>query len=202
MQQLEKVEFEIVGEIMTKQRPRATVIGGHARVYTPTTTTNYENYIKTIFQNKYPNASFGSKPLRVEIRCHFKASAELEKVAGYDVHRIPCKKHKDLDNVAKIVLDSLNGIAFDDDKQIIGLTCSKVYTDEQESIYVSISVDTYLYKSLQQYKDIKKKNELWYKIMELKSHEKLKKAEIERLDRMIRQHTELNQKLAHFNYED
>ena len=29
------VSFKIVGEIQTKQRPRATIRGGYARVYTP-----------------------------------------------------------------------------------------------------------------------------------------------------------------------
>lgn len=36
----------------------------------------------------------------------------------------------DLDNVAKIVLDSLNGIAYADDKQIVELRVKKVYGSE------------------------------------------------------------------------
>ena len=38
--------------------------------------------------------------------------------------------HKpDLDNLAKIILDSLNGIAFDDDKQVVKLEVEKYYSD-------------------------------------------------------------------------
>jgi Holliday junction resolvase RusA-like endonuclease len=38
--------------------------------------------------------------------------------------------HKpDLDNLAKIILDSLNGIAFDDDRQVVRLEVSKFYSD-------------------------------------------------------------------------
>ena len=40
----------------------------------------------------------------------------------------PAKK-PDCDNIAKIILDSLNGIAYADDKQIISLSVEKYYGD-------------------------------------------------------------------------
>lgn len=40
----------------------------------------------------------------------------------------PAKK-PDCDNIAKIILDSLNGIAYEDDKQITSLTVEKYYGD-------------------------------------------------------------------------
>ena len=40
----------------------------------------------------------------------------------------------DSDNIAKIVLDSLNKIAFDDDAQVVELTVVKKWTEEQERI--------------------------------------------------------------------
>ena len=40
----------------------------------------------------------------------------------------PTKK-PDLDNVAKIILDSLNKIAYDDDSQIVDLHIRKYYSD-------------------------------------------------------------------------
>ena len=36
----------------------------------------------------------------------------------------------DIDNVAKAVLDGLNGIAFEDDKQVINLRIAKAYANE------------------------------------------------------------------------
>ena len=40
----------------------------------------------------------------------------------------PTKK-PDLDNIAKAILDSLNGIAYKDDSQIVSLLISKKYSD-------------------------------------------------------------------------
>ncbi len=35
---------------------------------------------------------------------------------------------KDIDNIAKSILDGLNGVAYIDDKQVVQLTISKKYT--------------------------------------------------------------------------
>lgn len=42
--------------------------------------------------------------------------------------QLPIKK-PDVDNVAKIILDSISGIVYKDDKQIVKLTVSKKYSD-------------------------------------------------------------------------
>ena len=42
--------------------------------------------------------------------------------------RRPTKK-PDIDNVEKIILDALNGIAYDDDKQVVEEASSKLYSD-------------------------------------------------------------------------
>lgn len=49
----------------------------------------------------------------------------------------PIKK-PDADNIAKIVLDALNGLAYEDDKQVTGLLVTKKYS-EQAKVIVEIS---------------------------------------------------------------
>lgn len=203
-------EFEILGEIMTKQRPRATIIGGHARVYTPKNTTNYENYIKTIYQDKYPNQHFSKKPISVVINCYFKANNEIQKnveqlEGNKDVDNcLPCVTIKDVDNIAKIVLDSLNGVAFYDDKQITELRVFKHYTLDQEKIVCLIESveDRYYYKTLEHLKDEKKLKELREKSDALIDKPKLNKADSERLDKYNKQIKELLDKIKEYDYFD
>ncbi|XZN30187.1 RusA family crossover junction endodeoxyribonuclease [Clostridium perfringens] len=45
----------------------------------------------------------------------------------------PTKK-PDVDNIAKIILDSLNGVAYKDDSQIVDLRIIKSYTEETERV--------------------------------------------------------------------
>ncbi len=207
-------EFQVLGEIMTKQRPRATMRGGFARVYTPKNTTNYENYIKTLFQDKYGNKNFGYKPLKITVICYFKANQQIEKEFAKndnienrkeEILQLPCKTNKDVDNVVKIVMDSLNGIAFYDDKQIVEICCKKFYTLEQERLEVKIESleDDFDFVNLQHYKDILKMKELEAKVKPLEekelNHIKLKKAEEEKLYKYNRQWLELNEKIKDKN---
>ena len=48
----------------------------------------------------------------------------------------PTKK-PDIDNIAKIVLDALNKLAFKDDNQITKLNLEKIYSEE-EKVFIKI----------------------------------------------------------------
>ena len=49
------------------------------------------------------------------------------------------QKKPDADNVAKIILDSLNKIAFDDDSQVVELQVNKLWTEESERVEFELS---------------------------------------------------------------
>lgn len=193
---LNYAEIKIVGEIKTKQRPRAAMSGEHARVYTPKDTIYYENYIKTLFLEKYKDSNFDNLPLSVYIKCYFKLNQTQMKVE--EAEFIPCKTKKDLDNIAKIVLDSLNGIAFNDDKQITSLRVEKCYTREEEKIIVEIMDSTQLFKyySIKHLKDVQKYNDLNMKGIELAKKEKKNKAETIRLEKIEKDLEELTKRLS------
>lgn len=133
------IQFTIKGEIKTKQRPRATVIGGHARVYSSKDTIMYENYVKSEYQRQCAYY-LGTEPLKATITAYFLPSNELAKY-GQDVKYVACMKNKDLDNIAKTILDALNGIAYEDDKQIVELHCEKYYTPGNTE-YVEVKIET------------------------------------------------------------
>lgn len=49
----------------------------------------------------------------------------------------PTKK-PDVDNIIKIIADALNGVAYNDDKQIVMCSCGKYYTDAEPFVCVYI----------------------------------------------------------------
>lgn len=125
------------GQPVGKPRPKATVVGGHARVYTPSAGQRYEYMVREAFLTSHPQLSPSRMPLRVEIKAFF----GLNK-ADYDSKGNPnksgraklsgaraCAKKPDFDNIAKIVVDALNGIAWADDCQIVSASVSKRYDD-------------------------------------------------------------------------
>lgn len=46
----------------------------------------------------------------------------------------------DIDNILKVVLDGLNGIAYEDDKQVVLTQCKKVYADTTRSAGLQVHV--------------------------------------------------------------
>lgn len=175
-------KFTVINEIKTKERPRARVVNGKfAQIYTPKTTASYENLIKTIYQNSGGNY-FGNIPLSVEIKAFFAPSKEQQK---YIIYGLKCINHKDLDNIAKTILDALNGIAYKDDKQVCDLSVSKHFSLTGQD-YIEVSIQGLECGSLEKakeemhyYKLLDKKNELEKKI-KLNSNEKKRLEEIKK----------------------
>lgn len=90
----------IPGNPVPKERPR--VVNG--RAYTPKRTQQAEQWVR-LHARALP--CLGG-PLRVRL-------------AFYRQNAVPC----DLDNLAKLVQDALNGHAYEDDRQIVVLAASK-----------------------------------------------------------------------------
>lgn len=173
-----RCEFKIIGDIQTKHRPRATVQGGHARVYTDKTTINYENYVKSEFQRQCEGVHFGDKPIYAVVYAYFSPSKELNK---YEATRLACMNQKDCDNIAKTVLDALNGIAYNDDRQIIQLEVGKYYIqDEPEHVHVVLS-EMQIFDTIETLKKEKQLEKLLERYKELMGKEKLTSVEMKRL---------------------
>jgi len=120
--------FTIPGEPVAKARPRMTRQG---RTYTPSRTVNYETLIKECFASTFPGHVPLEGALVLNVQAHFAipASWSLKKQRlAYDCQLRPTKK-PDVDNVIKSVADSLNGIAWRDDSQIVTVIASKWYSD-------------------------------------------------------------------------
>ena len=127
-------EFEVVGNIVGKQRPRVNMYTGN--VYTPNTTKDYEEYIRQCFFLKYPQCEKLMGKISIEITAYLKIpsnvkKAEKEKMLLGEIS--PLKK-PDIDNIAKVVLDSVNQYVFEDDKQVTKMMVEKKYAEESKLV--------------------------------------------------------------------
>ena len=119
-----KIDFIVQGKVQAKQRPRFN--GKFA--YTPKETIAYENWVKTCYSMKYPVLLL-KKPLKVKIIAYYEVpkSASKKKQQQMLNDEIYPTVKPDTDNIAKSILDSLNGIAYLDDKQVVKLEVEKYY---------------------------------------------------------------------------
>lgn len=127
----------IEGKIKGKARPRFNTRTGHA--ITPKDTVQYENWVKMCYKEQQAT-KYLEGPLRALIVAYYKIPKSYTKKRVEAIRRgeeYPTKK-PDLDNIAKIVLDSLNKIAYDDDAQIVELTVLKRYTEDVERVELEL----------------------------------------------------------------
>lgn len=127
--------FEIVGEPQGKGRPRFSTRGGFVKTYTPEKTASYENFVKLCYLNKYKGQKLDGEII-AEIIAYFsipKSFSKKKRLEAIEGKIKPTKK-PDTDNIAKTILDSLNGIAFEDDKQIVALLVNKLYGEEAKVV--------------------------------------------------------------------
>jgi Holliday junction resolvase RusA-like endonuclease len=113
--------FSLDGQPVPKGRPRATVRGGYARIYTPSTTRKYELAVRKIAALHMRGREPFDGPLSVSVRFRLAPPKSMSKrqrarvLAGEEAYL----GASDLDNYVKAFWDSLNGVVWLDDKQIV-----------------------------------------------------------------------------------
>ena len=122
----------VEGTIRGKQRPRFKKKTGKA--FTPNQTINYENWVKQCYIKQSNKLLQGPIRARIEIYYSVPKSYSKRKIEAIKYGTDYPMKKPDCDNVVKIVLDSLNKIAYDDDKQVVELTVLKRWTFDNERI--------------------------------------------------------------------
>ena len=123
------ISFSVPGEPKGKGRPR---LGRSGHTYTPHDTAAYENLVKVCFRDKFPEhiPLDSDVAVKVEIWAGYSMpkSASKKKQHEMRLNIIHPLKKPDCDNIAKIICDALNGIAYHDDSQIYNLTVRKFYS--------------------------------------------------------------------------
>lgn len=130
-------EFEMIGELVGKARPRMNTRTG--RAYTPTNTKLYEYSLRQWFIREYPYFVPIESRVKVTIIDYFgiPKSTSKKKTAEMLAGNISPTKKPDADNIIKIVLDAMNNFAFKDDTQVTKLEIEKKY-DNTPRIYIKV----------------------------------------------------------------
>lgn len=111
-------------------------MGRSGIVYTPKETLVYENYVRMCYSDYAKQ--FGWTPYETQIRAEIevlvqvpKSDSKVKRKAKLEGEMRPTVK-PDCDNLAKSILDSLNGLAYHDDKQVVELVVKKYYAENAE----------------------------------------------------------------------
>ena len=122
----------VEGKIKGKQRPRFNTKTG--RAFTPNDTVSYEKMVRHCYMQQCGEYLNGA--VRATIYMYFKIpkSYTKKRVAAIREGLEYPMKTPDVDNCSKIILDSLNKVAYDDDQQVVELSVLKRWTEDEERI--------------------------------------------------------------------
>lgn len=134
------VKITIPGEPTGKGRPRVFNRGGKSMAMTPEKTVMYENLIKMCFTEQ-GGQFLGENPLAMKVTAFYAIpkSASKKKAESMRSGEIRPTKKPDVDNIVKIVADSLNGVAYKDDSQIVSLRNVDKFYDDVPRVVVELS---------------------------------------------------------------
>ena len=132
---IKEISFCIPGTPVGKARPRVTR-SGHA--YTPQKTKDYEMLVRSCYESQVGSFQFGAKkPLEVLIEAEFPIPKSASKKRAAEMVETYHTNKPDADNLAKGILDALNGVAFPDDSAVSALCVVKTWSNDP-CTYVSI----------------------------------------------------------------
>lgn len=137
------VIFRIPGKPQGKARARTgyNPKAGRVTSRTPDNTVLYENLIKTCYMQATDLVFPEGTALAVRIDAYFEPAKSVSKKRREQMlsgAEYPTKK-PDIDNIVKVVLDALNGLAYKDDTQVVRVLAQKSYYYQS---YVEVQIKT------------------------------------------------------------
>ena len=131
------MKFTVPGNPTAKGRPRVTKNG----TYTPQKTKDYQKKVAQMAELSCTEYWI-EEPLRATLLCYYPIPKSMPKYKRSLIKHdgiYPIVK-PDIDNVAKAILDALNGVIYKDYNQIIELYINKQYSDNPR---VEVKIESY-----------------------------------------------------------
>lgn len=125
------ISFVVYGEPVAQGRPRATTIKGKVRMYDPSKSRDYKDYVRLAAAQHAPERLIESAiGLKVTIYRPIPKSFSKKKTEQAERGEIVPTTKPDADNYLKTVKDALNGVIWKDDSQIVDVQVRKRYSNK------------------------------------------------------------------------
>lgn len=134
-----RINLTIQGSPVAKGRPRFARRGNFVTTYTPTNTAQAESEIQKEALNHIREPI--TAPVELSIVFYMAIPSSTSKKRAESLKNAPHVKRPDVDNLAKLVLDALNGIAWKDDSQVFKMTVEKRYSDNPRT---EVTIEEYV----------------------------------------------------------
>ena len=128
---INEIELIVDGKPFGKQRPKFARMGGFVKVYTPKETIEKEAEIQSVFKQKYPNHKPFENATSFSVIAYMAIPKSTSKIKKQQMlnNEIKAVIKPDGDNIGKLALDALNGLAYTDDNHVVIFNVEKRYSE-------------------------------------------------------------------------
>lgn len=128
------ISFFVDVKVRGKARPRFVKKTGHVM-----TDPNYKTYEAIVRRAAVENTLAPLEgPLRLDVIAHFPMAQSWSSKKKLDFLGEPHTQKPDGDNILKAVADALNGVCYQDDKQLSFMVCDKVWTRARQGLLITV----------------------------------------------------------------
>lgn len=128
-----QIEFTVYGKPLGKGRPRFFRRGRFVGTYTDDRTQTREDSVLLQALEKKPAAPL-TGPLEIELEFYFAIPKSVSRNKRVKMIAKPHDKKPDLDNLIKAVLDPLNTVYWEDDRQLTKITAIKMWDETPRTV--------------------------------------------------------------------
>lgn len=114
---------------------------GRGHWYTPATTADYRERVLAAWMVE-GRPQLGAGPLHADLQFVYALPSSYLRKDGGPRKGAPAYPHPDVDNLVKGVLDALNGYAYQDDRQVVRLSCGKRWARPGEEPHTQVALAT------------------------------------------------------------
>lgn len=135
--------FTVYGQPVAKARARAFLRNGHISHYTPDKTVCYENLVALAASEAMQKIPPLQSPIKLTLSAFLAIpkSWRAKKQVAAATGQLPHITRPDLDNIVKAVKDGLNGVAWQDDAQVVVCNAKKHYGVQPRVDIVILPID-------------------------------------------------------------
>jgi Holliday junction resolvase RusA-like endonuclease len=123
------ITFHVDGIPVQKNRPRFRRVGNFVQIYSDAKTVKWEDQVKTAAERAMGSQEVLETPVSVYLyfRLSIPKSTPKKRLDAFLEGLVAHTKKPDIDNLAKSVLDGMDGVVYKNDSQITTLHLKKVY---------------------------------------------------------------------------
>ena len=126
---------------LPQPRPRFARRGNFVTTYDTPKIKTYKKHIEIAVKNEMvsKNISMTERPLIINLTFTFAPPKSYPKYKVKEIMggKVQFTKNVDVDNLAKAVMDAINGVAYKDDRQVVELNVKKRY-GEKDAVHIKI----------------------------------------------------------------